>query len=154
MIPWTLNLNKLNLVLPPTPKPQGSYVPAIRCGSWVLVSGQLPMRDGSMPYVGRVGDAVSVEQAQEAARLCFLNAIAAACSVGLAPEQIRRVLKLTGYVQCTEDFHQQPKVLNGASDLAQALFGEAGVHARAAVGVYALPLNAPVEIEAWFEIET
>ncbi len=146
-------LNKLNLQLPPTPKPQGSYIPAIRSGSWVFCSGQLPIRDGALAYVGRVGENISVEQAQEAARICFLNVIAAACSVGISPEQIKRVLKLTGYVQCQADFTDQPKVLNGASDLAQALWGDAGKHARAAVGVYALPLNAPVEIEAWFEVE-
>ncbi len=147
------HLTALGLELPPAPKPIGSYVPAVRTGNLVFVSGQLPMKQGVLAYAGRVGEDVEVAQAQGAARLCFLNALAALGSLpDCGPEHIVRVVKLTGYVQCTAEFTEQAQVINGASDLSRLLFGEAGVHSRAAVGVYALPLNAPVEIEAIFEV--
>lgn len=145
-------LQTLGLVMPPVPTPQGAYVPATRSGHFIFVAGQLPMREGKLIHTGRVGETITLEQAQEAARLCFLNAVAAACSVGVKPEQLSRVLQLGGFVQCTQSFYDQPKVLNAASELAHALFGAAGQHARAAVGVYALPLNAPVELTATFEV--
>jgi enamine deaminase RidA (YjgF/YER057c/UK114 family) len=127
-------------------------VPAVRTGNLVFVAGQLPMRDGKLVYQGKVGEDVDMEQAQDAARICFLNALAALASVGVSPERVTRVIRLGGFVQCTDGFADQPRVINGASDLCRELFGEVGAHARAAVGVNALPLNAPVEIEALFEV--
>jgi enamine deaminase RidA (YjgF/YER057c/UK114 family) len=145
-------LEALGLKLPPAPKPQGSYVPAVRTGNLVFVAGQLPMRDGQLLYKGKVGRDLDVETAQEAARICFLNLLAALGSAGVSPDQVTRVVRLGGFVQCIDGFSEQPKVVNGASDLCQAVFGEIGRHARAAVGVNALPLDAAVEIDAVFEV--
>ncbi|MEO6095736.1 MAG: RidA family protein [Fibrobacteria bacterium] len=145
-------LETLGLKLPPTPKPQGSYVPAVRAGNLVFVSGQLPMRDGQLAYKGKVGRDLDVAQAREAARICFLNLLAAMGAAGVSPDQVTRVVRMGGFVQCVDGFSEQPKVINGASDLCQELFGEIGRHARAAVGVNALPLDAAVEIDAVFEV--
>lgn len=148
-------IRELGLELPVSPKPQGWYVPVVRSGEWAFVSGQLPMRNGSVAVTGRVGDRVSpvsIEDAREAARLCLLNILAALEGNGVPLSSVRRVIKLTGFVQSHEDFHDQPKVLNAASELLTEIFGDAGKHARAAVGVNALPLNATVEIEAIFEV--
>ncbi len=145
-------LDALGLKLPPVPKPQGSYVPAVRTGNLVFVAGQLPMRDGQLVYKGKVGRDLDVEKAQDAARICFLNLLAALGFAGVTPDQVTRVVRLGGFVQCADGFSEQPKVINGASDLCQAIFGELGRHARAAVGVNALPLDAAVEIEAVFEV--
>ncbi len=124
----------------------------VRTGTLVFVSGQLPLRDGGVAVSGKVGEGVSLEQGREAARLCLLNILAALEGNGVPLASIRRAVKLTGFVQSAPDFHDQPKVLNAASELLTDIFGEAGRHARAAVGVNALPLNAAVEIEAVFEI--
>ena len=145
-------LAELGLQLPPIPKPQGSYVPAVRSGDLVFVAGQLPMRDGKLTCKGKVGRDVDVDQAREAARICFLNALAALASAGVDPGTVTRVVRLGGFVQCVDGFSEQPKVINGASDLCRAVFEEIGLHARAAVGVNALPLNAAVEIETVFEV--
>ena len=145
-------LEGLGFKLPASPKPQGSYVPAVRTGSLVYVSGQLPMRDGQLLFKGKLGRDLDVEKGQEAARICFLNALAALGSAGVGPDQVTRVVRLGGFVQSAEGFSEQPKVINGASDLCQAVFGEIGRHARAAVGVNALPLDAAVEIEVLFEV--
>ncbi|HKP97646.1 MAG TPA: RidA family protein [Fibrobacteria bacterium] len=145
-------LEALGFRLPPIPKPQGSYVPAVRTGNLVFVSGQLPMRDGQLVHKGKVGKDLDLEKAQDAARICFLNILAALASTGVHPDQVTRVIRLGGFVQCVDGFPEQPKVINGASDLCRAVFGEAGAHARAAVGVNALPLDAAVEIEALFEV--
>jgi enamine deaminase RidA (YjgF/YER057c/UK114 family) len=145
-------LHALGLSLPPTPKPQGSYVPAVRTGDLVYVAGQLPLRGGQLAFKGKVGRDLDLDQAREAARICFLNALAALASAGVDPGKVTRVVRLGGFVQCVDGFTEQPKVINGASDLCREIYGEAGAHARAAVGVNALPLDAPVEIEAVFEI--
>jgi enamine deaminase RidA (YjgF/YER057c/UK114 family) len=145
-------LHALGVRMPAAPKPQGTYVPAVRTGNLVFVAGQLPMRDGKLIFTGKVGREVSLEQAQEAAGACFLNALAALAFLGIGPAQVTRVIRLGGFVQCVDGFTEQPKVINGASDLCRALFGDAGAHARLAVGVNALPLDAPVEIEALFEV--
>lgn len=110
------------------------------------------MRDGEVAFRGKVGSELLVEQGQEAARLCLLNILAALQGSDISLNSVKRVVKLTGFVQCAPDFYEQPKVLNAASELLTEIFGEAGRHARAAVGVTALPLNAAVEIEAIFEI--
>jgi enamine deaminase RidA (YjgF/YER057c/UK114 family) len=145
------NLAKFGLFLPPSPKPQGSYVPVLRSGNLIFVSGQLPMRDGQLAYQGKVGADISLENAREAAKLCILNALAALEGNGVPLASVRRVVKLTGFVQSDPAFFDQPKVINAASDLLVEIFGEIGRHARAAVGAVSLPLNAAVEIEAIFE---
>lgn len=142
---------ELGLILPPTPKPQGSYIAAVQTGNLIFVSGQLPMQDGTLLYTGKVGKDLDIAQGQAAARLCFLNILAAIGRTGIELNQVTRVIRLGGFVQCIDGFLDQAKVINGASDLCHAIFGEAGVHARVAVGVWALPLNAAVEIEGLFE---
>jgi enamine deaminase RidA (YjgF/YER057c/UK114 family) len=144
-------LQSLGLVLPPVPKPQGSYVPSVRSGNLVFVAGQLPIREGKLVCAGKVGREVGLDEAKAAARICFLNALAA-LSYSADPSQVTRVVRLGGFVNCVDGFSEQPQVLNGASDLAKEIFGEAGAHARAAVGVNALPLNAAVEVEVLFEV--
>ncbi|MBA2345752.1 MAG: RidA family protein [Rubrobacter sp.] len=133
--------------LPQIPQPAGSYVPAVRTGTLIFTAGQLPFRDGELAFTGKVGDMVSVDDAREAARLCALNALAAAAAETDGLAGIARVLKVTGYVASVPGFNGQPQVLNGASELIGEVFGEAGLHARSAVGVAELPLGAPVEVE-------
>lgn len=144
-------LKEMGYSLPEVAKAVGSYVPAIRSGTMIYVSGQLPMREGKVQVTGRLGQDVSLETAQEAARICALNGLAAAAQAAGGIEKIARVVRLGVFVNSTPDFTEQAKVANGASDLLQTLLGEAGRHARAAVGVAALPLNAAVEIELWAE---
>ena len=144
-------LRELGLELPPVATPAGDYVPAVRSGSLVFTSGQLPMVDGQLAAVGKVGALVSPEQAKDLARTCALNALAAVDAlVGL--DSVVRVVKVTGFVASTPDFTGQPGVLNGASELLRQVLGDAGVHARSAVGVAALPLDAPVEVELVVEV--
>lgn len=144
-------LVELGIALPSVVPPVAAYVPAVRTGSLVYTSGQLPMVDGQMPATGKVGVAVSPEQAYECARACALNALAAVDAlVGL--DSILRVVKVVGFVASAPDFSGQPQVVNGASELLGSVFGEAGVHARSAVGVAALPLDAPVEVELIVEV--
>lgn len=147
-------LAELQLTLPTPPKPVASYVPTVRTGNLVFVSGQLPMRDGQLLAVGKVPSQASIESAQQAARQCVLNALAAVKhELGGDLSKIRRVVRVGVFVQSDDTFDGQPKVANGASDLLQQLLGAAGQHARAAVGVNALPLNAAVEIEFTFEVD-
>ena len=144
-------LAELGLTLPCVVPPVGAYVPAVRTGSLVFTSGQLPMVDGALPAVGKVGALVTPEQAKDLARLCTLNALAAIDAlVGL--DAVVRVVKVVGFVASTADFTGQPAVINGASELLGELFGEAGRHARSAVGVASLPLDTPVEIELVVEV--
>lgn len=145
-------LQQLGITLPKAPAPVASYVPARLVGSQCWTSGQLPFVEGQLLKTGAVGGAVTVEEAAAAARQCALNAIAAAAQAAGGVERLQGVLKVTGFVQSHPDFHAQPAVVNGASDLLQAVFGEAGRHARSAVGVSALPLDAPVEVEVIFEL--
>lgn len=144
-------LAELGITLPAVATPAGSYVPAVRSGSWVYVSGQLPLVDGALPATGRVGEQVTPEQARELAARCAVNALAAIDSlVGLAA--VVRIVKLTGFVASAPGFTGQPGVINGASDLLGEVFGEAGRHARSAVGVAELPLGTPVEVELIAEV--
>lgn len=146
-------LAQLNLTLPAAAAPAANYVPFVVSGKLVFVAGQIPMREGKVAYQGRLGAGVSLEQGQEAARLCALNVIAQlreACGGDL--ERVRRVVKVGVFVACAPEFTDQPKVANGASDLLVAAFGEAGKHARAAVGCPSLPLGVPVEVDAVVEI--
>jgi enamine deaminase RidA (YjgF/YER057c/UK114 family) len=141
-------LKELNLILPEPPKPVASYVPCVRAGDLVYVSGQLPMKDGKLLATGKVPSAVSIEQAKAAAQQCALNGLAiVAGEIGGDWSRLVRVVRLGVFVQCDDDFTQQPQVANGASEVLQQLLGEAGRHARAAVGTNALPLGATVEVE-------
>ena len=143
-------LAELGLALPPVAAPVASYVPALRDGDLVHTSGQLPFTDGALPLTGKVGQGdglVDPETAHQLARTCALNAIAAAASVAGGVDAIERVVKVVGFVASDPAFTGQPAVVNGASELLQAVFGEAGRHARSAVGVAVLPLDSPVEVE-------
>ena len=146
-------LRELGYELPSVPNPAGSYVPATSAGSLLFTAGQLPLEEGQMRLTGKVGNDVSVEEAKEAARLCALNALAAIADTG-SLENVRRVVKVTGYVASAAGFNRQPEVINGASNLLGEVFGERGTHARSAVGVAELPLDAPVEVELIVELET
>ena len=146
-------LAELGLKVPGVAKPLAAYVPAVRSGSLVFTSGQLPTVDGVLPKTGKVGAQVTAEEAKDLARLCALNALAAIKAEIGELARVRRVVKLVGFVASTADFTGQPGVVNGASELLGQVFGEAGVHARSAVGVAALPLDAPVEVELTVEID-
>ena len=146
-------IKSLGLNLPAASTPVANYVPYVRAGNLVFVSGQLPLQDGAVKYVGLVGAEVSPEEAYQAAKLCGLNLIAqakAACAGDL--DRVTRVVKLTGFVAAGPQFTDQPKVVNGASDLMVQVFGDAGRHCRAAVGAPSLPRGACVEVEAIFEV--
>jgi enamine deaminase RidA (YjgF/YER057c/UK114 family) len=144
-------LAELGLVLPPVVAPLAAYVPAVRTGDLVFTSGQLPLVDGAMAQTGLVGSDVTPEQAKALARTCALNALAAIDAlVGL--DHVVRVVKVVGFVASAPGFAGQPDVINGASELLGELFGEAGRHARSAVGVAALPRTAPVEVEVIVEV--
>ncbi|MEV0677264.1 RidA family protein [Actinosynnema sp. NPDC050436] len=148
---WTSRLAELGVRLPEVAAPVAAYVPAVRSGSLVYTSGQLPFVAGTLAATGKVGADVSPEEAKDHARTCALNALAAIDAlVGL--DSVVRVVKLTGYVASAEGFTGQPAVVNGASELLGEVFGDAGKHARAAVGVAELPLGAPVEVDLIVEI--
>lgn len=149
---WTRKLEQLGLELPTVVPPVANYAPAVRTGSLVYTSGQLPMVDGALAATGRVGADVSPEQAADLARTCALNALAAVDGlVGI--DAVVRIVKVVGFVASAPGFSGQPAVLNGASDVMGEIFGDAGVHARSAVGVSELPLDAPVEVEVIVEVE-
>ena len=145
-------LKKLGYELPTVTSPAGSYVPATRAGNLLFTAGQLPFREGQLPYTGKVGQNVSVEEAKEAARLYALNALAAVGAEAGSLANVRRVVKVTGYVASAAGFNGQPEVMNGASEFLGEVFGEKGLHARSAVGVAELPLDAPVEVELIVEL--
>lgn len=148
------NLEKLGIVLPTPVPPVANYVAFIQTGNLLSISGQLPVDiQGNFPYLGKVGEDVSEADAVKAARLCAINIISqarAGCGGDLS--RIVRIVKLGAFVNCVDGFSGQPAIVNGASDLMVAVFGEAGRHSRSAVGVNALPLNVPVEIDALIEI--
>lgn len=144
-------LAELGLSVPEVVPPVAAYVPAVRSGAHVLTAGQIPMRDGTLVATGKVGDTATAEQATEAAQQCALNALAAIRSVTGTLEGIR-IVKVVVFVASTPDFTGQPAVANGASELLGQVFGDLGVHARSAVGVAALPLDATVEVEVVAEV--
>jgi enamine deaminase RidA (YjgF/YER057c/UK114 family) len=144
-------LAELGLELPPVVAPLAAYVPAVRTGSLVYTSGQVPFRDGKLATTGKVGAEIAADDAADLARTCALNALAAVHDlVGL--DSVVRVVKVLGFVASAPDFTGQPAVINGASELLRDVFGDAGAHARSAVGVAALPLDAPVEVELIVEV--
>jgi len=143
---------ELGLELPEVVAPLASYVPAVRTGSLVYTSGQVPLVKGEPTATGKVGAEVSVEEAVHAARVCALNAVAALKAEVGELSRVKRIVKVVGFVASAPDFHGQPQVVNGASDLLGEIFGEAGRHARSAVGVAVLPLDVPVEVELIAEV--
>jgi enamine deaminase RidA (YjgF/YER057c/UK114 family) len=145
-------LAALDLELPAVTPPVAAYVPALRTGRYVYTAGQLPLVDGSLLMTGKVGAAVSADEAAALARVCALNALAAAASVAGGLSAITRIVKVTGFVASAPDFTGQAQVINGASELLLQVFGEAGRHARSAVGMAVLPLDAPVEVELIAEV--
>ncbi|MBA2699811.1 MAG: RidA family protein [Nocardioidaceae bacterium] len=145
-------LDELGLSVPTVVPPVAAYVPAVRTGNHVYTSGQLPMRDGQLIRTGKVGGEVSPEAAYEAAQQCALNAFAAIAAETGDLSRVVRVVKLTVFVASSPDFTGQPQVANGASELVGKVFDDAGKHARSAVGVSALPLDAPVEVEMVVEV--
>ncbi|MFM1950546.1 MAG: hypothetical protein RL418_233 [Actinomycetota bacterium] len=140
-------LQELGLALPEVATPAGAYVPAVISGNLVFTAGQIPLVDGKLMATGKVGSEITPEYAKEIAQRCALNALAAIKSVIGDLGRVKRVVKVVGFVASTPEFTGQPGVLNGASELLGAVFGDAGLHARSAVGVAVLPLDAPVEVE-------
>ncbi|HYB88953.1 MAG TPA: RidA family protein [Streptosporangiaceae bacterium] len=150
--PPEARLAALGLTLPPVAPPVAAYVPAVRSGSYVYTSGQLPMADGKLLQTGKVGGQVSAAEAAGLARVCALNALAAVASVAGGLSAVVRVVKVVGFVASDPSFTGQAQVVNGASELLLEVFGEAGRHARSAVGMAVLPLDAPVEVELVAEV--
>jgi enamine deaminase RidA (YjgF/YER057c/UK114 family) len=142
----------LGFLLPETAKPLAAYIPAVQSGNLVFTSGQLPMIAGSLAETGKVGGSVSPERAKELATVCALNALAAVKTVIGDLDKIKRIVKVVGFVSSVPEFSGQPAVVNGASEFLGEVFGEKGIHARSAVGVAVLPLDAPVEIELIVEV--
>jgi enamine deaminase RidA (YjgF/YER057c/UK114 family) len=145
-------LAALGLTLPPVTAPVAAYVPAVRTGNHVYVSGQVPIVAGKLQAAGKVGDTVSPDEATALARVCALNALAAAADVAGGLSAITRIVKVTGFVASAPGFTGQAQVVNGASEFLIEVFGEAGRHARSAVGMAVLPLDAPVEVEMIVEV--
>ena len=140
-------LKQLNISIPTPPKPAGSYIPVVTSGNLVFVSGQIPMQDGKVIFTGKVPTDKSIEQAQEAAKLCAINLLAQLKANLGSLDKITKILRVSGFVNCTPDFSEHPKVINAASDLFYEIFGEMAKHSRIAVGVANLPLNSTVEID-------
>jgi enamine deaminase RidA (YjgF/YER057c/UK114 family) len=150
-VSWRARLDELGIELPAVAAPVAAYVPAVRTGSHVYTSGQLPFVAGALPATGKVGGEIGPDEAKGYARTCALNALAAVDAlVGL--DSVTRIVKVVGFVASAEGFTGQPAVVNGASELFGEIFGDAGQHARSAVGVAELPLGAPVEVELIVEI--
>ena len=146
-------LKELGITLPEQPRPVANYVPAVKVGNLLFVSGHGPYNDGTIKMAGKLGNELTVEEGYAVARTVALNCLATIKAEIGSLDRVRRVVKLLGMVNCTEDFKEQPRVINGCSDLLAELFGEAGKHARSAVGMQALPLGIPVEIEMIVEVE-
>ncbi|CAI9119495.1 RidA family protein [Brytella acorum] len=145
-------LAALGLTLPQAATPVATYVAAVQTGNMLVISGQLPLVEGKLRATGKLGDVIAPELGKECARLCLLNVLAQVQAAIGDLGKVKRVVRLGGFMACTPDFTQHAAVMNGASDLAVAVFGDAGRHARSTVGVPSLPLDAPVEVEALFEV--
>lgn len=146
-------LSELGIELPAVAVPAGAYVPAVISGNLVFTAGQIPLVDGKLMATGKVGQEIDVDFAREIARRCALNAVAAVQSVIGDLDRVKKVVKVVGFVSSDPSFTAQPQVINGASELLEQIFGEVGIHARSAVGVAVLPLDAPVEVELIVEFE-
>lgn len=145
-------LKALGITLPQPAVAIAAYVPFVRSGNLLVISGQLPMVDGKVSQTGLLGKDVTIEQGKEAARLCALNLLAQVQAAAGSLDSVKRVVRLGGFIASTPEFTEHPKVMNGASELMEAVFGEAGRHARTTVGICALPLGAAVEVEGLFEL--
>ncbi|MGH8834262.1 MAG: RidA family protein [Actinomycetes bacterium] len=146
-------LAELGLSVPDMVRPMAAYVPTVRSGAFVYTAGQLPIVDGALPRTGKLGAEVSTDEGRELAQQCALNALAAIKAEVGDLAAVKRVVKVVGFVASAPEYYDQPEVINGASELFGAVFGEAGKHARSAVGVAVLPRNAPVEVEVIVEVE-
>ncbi len=146
-------LNELGIVIPEAPKPVAAYIPAKKTGNLIFTAGQLPMVNGELISKGLLGQDVEVEEANKAARICTINALAAIKGIIGDLDQIQQIVRVVGYVASVPTFTQQPAIVNGASELLLEIFGENGKHARSAVGMAVLPLNASVEIELTVEVK-
>lgn len=140
-------LTEMGIVVPEAPKPVAAYVPAVQIGDIIYTSGQIPFVDGQIKYKGKLGKEVTVEQGYDAAKVCVINALAAVKSLAGSLDNIEKIIKVVGFVNSAPGFTDQPKVINGASELLAEVFGEAGAHARSAVGVAELPIDSAVEVE-------
>ena len=146
-------LRRLGIKLPPAPKPVGAYVTVIRTGNLVVTSGQLPWEGDKLLYTGKLGIELSVEQGYEAARQCAINVLAQLQSALGDLDRVRQIVRVEGYVHCGPGFLQHPQVLNGASDLFNQVFGEKGRHTRTALGIQEMPLDSPVQLIVWAEVD-
>jgi enamine deaminase RidA (YjgF/YER057c/UK114 family) len=144
-------LKQLNITLPTPPKPAGSYIPVVTSGNLAFVSGQIPMQDGKVLYTGKVPTEKSIEEAREAAKLCGINILAQLKANLGSLDRITKIVRVSGFVNCTPEFSEHPKIINAASDMFFEIFGEKGKHSRIAVGVASLPLNSTVEIDMTVE---
>jgi enamine deaminase RidA (YjgF/YER057c/UK114 family) len=144
---YDARLSELSITLPPAPKPVAAYIPAVRAGDLLFLSGTGPFKDGQIAFTGKLGKDLTVEQGYEAARLTLLNALAMVRQELGTLDRVVRIVRVTGHVASAEGFTQQPAVINGASDLLVQIFGEAGRHARLALGAAELPLNMAIELE-------
>ncbi len=145
-------LKELNIVLPKMPRPMATYIPAVKTGNLLFLSGMLPLKNNELAYIGKVGARVREEVGYEAARLATLNALAIINEELGSLDHVKRIVRLTGYVASAPGFNRQPAVINGASDILVQIFGEAGRHTRVSVGVSELPLDSPVEVELIVEV--
>ncbi|MDR3435621.1 RidA family protein [Telmatospirillum sp.] len=152
MVKFETRLAELGITLPVASVPAANYVSSVVSGNQLILSGQLPVKDGKLAYCGRLGDGVSIEDGYQAARLCAINLIAQIKAAIGDLDRVARIVRLGGYVNCTPDFTNQPKVVNGASDLMVEVFGDAGRHARSAIGCPSLPLGVSVEVDAVVEL--
>lgn len=147
------SLQEFESRLPPAPEPVASYMKAVRVGDLIYTSGALPMKDGDVLYCGKLGEDMNIEDGQQAARLCCVNLLSIIKEELGSLQQVERIVKLTGYVHSGEEFTQHPQVINGASELLQQVFGDAGKHARTAVGMASLPLNAALELDLIVQVK-
>lgn len=145
-------IKELGFELPQEPSPLGSYIPSLRTGNLIFLSGILPLKDGKLYKLGKVGEDINLAEAQECAKITVINALSALKNQIGTLDKVRRCVKVTGYVSSAVNFFEQPQVMNAASDLLYSIFGESGRHVRSAVGASVLPMNAPIEIEFIFEV--
>ncbi len=152
MADYEKRMKELSIILPTIPPPAGAYIPAVQSGNLVFCSGQGPLQEGKFAYLGQVGKDLSLEDGYRAARIAALNCLAEITSVIGSVNKIKRIVHVRGFVNSAPDFHDQPKVVNGASELLLEIFGDNGKHARAALGTSNLPANIPVEVEMVVEV--
>ena len=146
-------LKAMGLSLPKPPKPVAAYIPAVKTGNLIFISGQIPVVNGELKYKGKVGKDLSIEDGYEAAKICVLNALSIVKGMTGSLDKVKRIVRVVGYVNCSDNFEEPHKVVNGASELLVEIFGEKGRHARLALGTNTLPLGAAIELEMIVEVE-